>query len=258
MNKKTGKYLQCDECKKEIYVSKYKLEYNKHFFCSQDCRYKFLTGKQRASLSEEVKKKISNSLKGYKHTDEMKSKISAIHKGKPSYKRTSKTIDKLKNTIKKNGGHKGEKNPRWRGGISKIKATCDHCGKEHLFRTCNFKNYNFHFCSNNCRGLWLSENITGEKAPGWMGGKSFEPYSKEFNKKLKELIRTRDNYNCQICSKKQGKIPLPVHHIDYNKLNSNLDNLITLCNKCHGKTNFNRDDWEYKLKILIRNKYVNN
>src|SRR3990167_9100007 len=33
-----------------------------------------------------------------------------------------------------------------------------------------------------------------ENNPSWQGGKSFEPYSAEFNKKLKAKIKERDNY----------------------------------------------------------------
>ena len=33
------------------------------------------------------------------------------------------------------------------------------------------------------------------------------------------------------------------NHIDYNKLNCNPNNLISLCRKCHMKTNSNRDYW---------------
>ncbi len=40
---------------------------------------------------------------------------------------------------------------------------------------------------------------TGEKHPRWLGGTSFEPYTEEFNRQLKELIRLRDNYQCQKC-----------------------------------------------------------
>lgn len=85
----------------------------------------------------------------------------------------------------------------------------------------------------------------------WQGGKSFEPYGLEFNERLKEQIRKRDNYRCQECSKyqedlftKRGrKYKLTIHHIDYNKKNNNSDNLISLCNGCHIKTNFKRKDW---------------
>jgi len=86
---------------------------------------------------------------------------------------------------------------------------------------------------------------TREKSSNWLGGISKEPYSFDFTRELKELIRKRDNYTCQICSKKQieDMIPFPTHHIDYNKKNSNSDNLITLCKSCHSKTNFNRNNW---------------
>ena len=90
-----------------------------------------------------------------------------------------------------------------------------------------------------------------EKHPNWLGGKSFEPYSPEFNNQLKELIRTRDGYRCQLCFKhqdelftKKGKsVKLSVHHIDYNKLNCMPNNLISLCKSCHTKTNCNRAYW---------------
>lgn len=71
-------------------------------------------------------------------------------------------------------------------------------------------------------------------------GKSREPYSQDWNKKLKQTIMERDDFIC-ICCGQKGDIP---HHIDYNKKNSNPDNLITLCNSCHSNTNFNRKQWE--------------
>ena len=37
---------------------------------------------------------------------------------------------------------------------------------------------------------------------------------------------------------------LNIHHIDYDKRNSNPINLITLCSSCHPKTNFGREKWK--------------
>lgn len=34
-----------------------------------------------------------------------------------------------------------------------------------------------------------------------------------------------------------------IHHIDYNKMNSSIANLVSLCHSCHSKTNFNRERW---------------
>ena len=35
----------------------------------------------------------------------------------------------------------------------------------------------------------------------------------------------------------------PIHHIDYDKNNLDPKNLITLCQSCHIKTNYNRTFW---------------
>lgn len=87
------------------------------------------------------------------------------------------------------------------------------------------------------------EKLSGKNSSNWQGGKSFEPYGIEFNDKLKEQIRERDNYTCQECGIVQLDYKLNVHHMDYNKQNNNSDNLISLCNSCHSQTNFSRDDW---------------
>jgi len=89
----------------------------------------------------------------------------------------------------------------------------------------------------------LSESHIGimilEKHPNWQGGKSFEPYSMDWTRTLKQAIRERDNHTCRLC----GKPGKDVHHIDYNKKHCDPKNLITLCRSCHMKTGVNRDLW---------------
>jgi hypothetical protein len=97
---------------------------------------------------------------------------------------------------------------------------------------------------------WITEKIgntriergvaKGKNNPMWRGGITFEEYGFEWTYVLKESIRIRDKYTCQICGVK-AKV---VHHIDYNKKNCNPNNLITLCKKCHGKTNSKREYWK--------------
>ena len=92
--------------------------------------------------------------------------------------------------------------------------------------------------------------LRGNKHWNWQGGKSFEPYGLEFNEDLKEVIRNRDGRKCFICEKSEleNKEKSNVHHIDYNKKNNNPNNLISLCRKCHIKTNQKRDFWKRYFK----------
>lgn len=93
----------------------------------------------------------------------------------------------------------------------------------------------------------------GKNHPNWQGGITFEKYPLGWNKTFKEQIRYRDGYRCQICGKPEvehGK-KLHIHHIDYDKNNLNEDNLITLCNSCHCRTNFRRDYW---IEVFTENK----
>jgi len=95
----------------------------------------------------------------------------------------------------------------------------------------------------------LSAKLQGIPIEKWKKFVSYEPYGDKFNKKLKEKIRKRDNYQCQLCGKPQDNLKerLIIHHIDYDKKNNGSINLISLCHNCHAKTNFNRKKWYNQL-----------
>ncbi len=95
-----------------------------------------------------------------------------------------------------------------------------------------------------------SERVSGDKSNFWKGGKSFEEYGFGFKPMLKNYIREIDNHKCRICGIEEKHIgkKLSVHHIDYNKKNCSVNNLISLCHHCHAKTSVNREKWEPKLK----------
>jgi len=107
-----------------------------------------------------------------------------------------------------------------------------------------------------------SRHLIGNKNGNWQGGISKLPYAFEFTEELKEQIRQRDNYRCQLCNftNEEHLITydesLPIHHIDYNKKNCGKDNLITTCKQCNTRANFNRDYWKelYRNKIAQPNK----
>lgn len=87
----------------------------------------------------------------------------------------------------------------------------------------------------------------GDENPNWRGGGSFEPYPIEWTSAFRENIRERDGHTCQICDGRHTSRRMPVHHIDYNKKNIDPMNLVTLCGKCHARTNFKRDRWRVVL-----------
>lgn len=85
-------------------------------------------------------------------------------------------------------------------------------------------------------------------------------YEKGWTKEFKLKIRQRDNFTCQLCGMTESEQlersshPLHVHHIDFNKFNHEINNLISLCYICHGKTNGDKEYYQQKLKEIIENK----
>ena len=136
-----------------------------------------------------------------------------------------------------------ENHPMWKGGKPKCK-----CGKQ-------LSTYKVQ----RCISCWNKLN-KGKNHYNWQNGISKFPYSFAFTKELKEFIRQRDKYECQLCHKSQRKElnqynkKLSVHHIDYNKQNCKKDNLITLCNQCNHRVNAFRDYWFAYFNYIINSK----
>ncbi len=79
--------------------------------------------------------------------------------------------------------------------------------------------------------LKISEGRMGDKNWNWKGGYSVKDYGRDFNEYLKRSVRERDGFECVNC--KENKMILHVHHIDENKKNNEIGNLVTLCARCH-------------------------
>lgn len=62
-------------------------------------------------------------------------------------------------------------------------------------------------------------------------------YKQLFEKKEKEKDTLREYFDnrCQVCGKhqKREKRRLAMHHLDQNKQNNNIKNLMVLCSQCH-------------------------
>lgn len=70
-------------------------------------------------------------------------------------------------------------------------------------------------------------------------------YPPEFNEDLRERIRDRDDRCCMMCGipEYQCDKRLDVHHINYDKQDSDPSNLVALCVRCHASTGHNRQSW---------------
>ena len=97
----------------------------------------------------------------------------------------------------------------------------------------------------------------GKDHYNWQDGKTYEPYTSDFNQQLKDKIRVRDNFICQLCGipELECNRRLPIHHIDYDKKNSKESNLIALCNKCNVKVNYKRQYWINYFNNEMEEKY---
>jgi len=135
----------------------------------------------------------------------------------------------------KSKAQEGKFNHRFINGKTLEKYHCIDCGKKIPYQTGYYGQGRCDKC----------KYAIPENHPNWQGGKSFEEYGKEFDNALKEQIRFRDKYKCRICgcSQLENGRQLDCHHIDYDKKNNNINNLIVLCRSCHLKINGNRDYW---------------
>lgn len=220
--------------------------------------------------TEKSKLKMSEALKGHLVSEETRRKMSIATKNEnnPFYGRhhTKEAIEKIR--LANEGLHLGENHPMYGKHHSEeaiLKMSKSHKGQKRSEESKRKQ-------SESRKGMKFSEehnqkiseaqkgennsmyNRLGENAPSWRGGLSFEPYTPEFNRQLKELIRQRDGYKCQLCGMPEIENikKLTVHHIDYVKKNCLPSNLTALCRSCNSKVNADRDYWEeyFKDKIL--------
>lgn len=196
-----------------------------------DKMHRINTGKKQ---SEEVIKNRVKKNTGKKRTEELKNRMSLILKGRELSPEHLTRMVKLsrerllgKTFVELYGEEKAK--------VIANKISVSNTGKAKILNGISYQG-EIHHC--------------------WLGGKSFEPYTFEFTNKFKESIKKRDNYSCQVCNLEESEGSyLQIHHINYNKKLSIPQNCISLCGRCHGSTNYNRDRWCDFFQSMLSERY---
>lgn len=141
---------------------------------------------------------------------------------------------------------------------------CGTCGKEVYVSGYKLKHQKRFFCSKKCKCKAHSLLMSGKNNHNWIEDRT------KLKKKYHEQIRgtkhylgfrndvfERDDYTCVLCGKRGNKIQ--AHHIkkisEYPLLVFDIDNGVTLCNKCHKNIHFKEKKYEslfYKYIKTIR------
>lgn len=242
--KRSSKIVQCKYCKKEFYQMNCLILENGNC-CSRKCYALWMSKNWKGK---------NNPHYGNKWNQASKDNMSKNwHKSSINRARKLKLLNKNKKRFGKYNPMFGKKQKKETIEKIRIKNKISGLGRKHTKETIAKMKIS-------SKLAWTPERtklMMNENNHQWKGGKTFEIYPREFNDKLKEKIRRRDNYICQNCGiiEEEHVIAfsyvLHVHHIDYNKQNCNEENLITLCNACNARANHNRDYWEnfYKEKV---------
>ncbi len=102
---------------------------------------------------------------------------------------------------------------------------CNNCGKS-IWKTPrdvrDSKSGKF-FCSKSCQTVWRNKHYSETKHPMWKNG---------INTYRNILLRSKVPVMCLKCKLKDKRI-LIVHHLDKNRTNNSLGNLVWLCANCH-------------------------
>lgn len=119
---------------------------------------------------------------------------------------------------------------------------CYTCGKE-IYKSLRdikrSKSGNF-FCNRTCSNVWIGKQQRTENNPNWAGGES-----------SCRVILNRENskQTCVLCGKNDARI-LCVHHIDKDRENNSIKNLMWLCRNCHFLVHHYKNEENFLIKNL--------
>lgn len=215
---------------------------NQSEYCCKSCAFK------ERKFSEETKLKMSKSASAKKLSEGHKNNISKSMIGKKNHFFGKKHSVFSRKKISDNIAGKN-------------------CGKENHFYGKSHKKSTLIKISEANKGRLLGSNnprygkgneIKGDRNPNWRGGISCEPYCINWTRELKEYVKERDGYRCLNPECLKTSAGLVVHHINYNKKDCRLSNLVTVCASCNAKANFNRRWHKSWYQAIMKKRYGGN
>jgi 5-methylcytosine-specific restriction endonuclease McrA len=148
-------------------------------------------------------------------------------------------------SIKKGWGKSCSSRCQYKSFKTGVIRKCFTCGKGvylSLARLDHSKSKKY-FCNKSCQTRWRNKEFSGNKSKLWKDGVST----------YRDVISNSTNPKvCLLCRDKDLRV-LVVHHIDKNRLNFKIDNLVWLCHNCHHLAHFNKKA-ELKLILRIKNR----
>ena len=222
----------CQVCGKKYFKkpSHSKTAWPRTKYCSQECFGVGMVGKEPYNKGKKMRDLLPNykhPMFGKSHTEKTKEKIKVARAKQEITKNQLEALERGREALRVMRKKK------------RVVKRCAVCGKEMILSPSRAIKKT---CSAECYGKYQSLYRRGKLAAAYIHGNGQDPY-KGFTEELKNFVRKRDGYRCQMCGVMQEGVELSVHHIDYDKDNPSPENLISLCVSCHAKTNRDRQQW---------------
>lgn len=99
-----------------------------------------------------------------------------------------------------------------------------------------------YFCSKSCQTHWRNTTYVGPRHGNWKDGRSI--HYRNF------LIKSNILKICKRCEIEDFRL-LSVHHIDENRKNNNIKNLVWLCYNCHFLIHRNKEEKDKFMEALV-------
>jgi hypothetical protein len=119
---------------------------------------------------------------------------------------------------------------------TRVSMTCEECGKEFEKSKSRLKSSSHHFCSRACKDKAQRLDGISDMHPSHYGsGNNYRSLA------LREYI-----HKCEVCGYNRDVRMLQVHHVDGDRENNDIANLVVMCPNCHysitmGLATFSKD-----------------